>query len=226
MPSRFKRLLAVTIGLGLFLMPAMVSASNQPQLNQTINAGTLSTDIYQSDDTTPVASPSVAFGAKNVGFTCQTSTSTLGDANNKLNVTNLDTGNSHSGWTLTMAPAATTASWTSGSNHYDFNDGSASCGADGADADSYGGQLTVNASTGATLTQDCNGGSCTGSGASKGSDNQKFVEGTADSATLMTDSNYTPWEGYLTGVGLSQTIPSSQTNGSYSLTMVITVTAN
>jgi hypothetical protein len=211
--------------LSLLFIPAVAFASNTPQLNQTINAGTLSTDIFQSDDLTPVASPTVAFPAKNVGFTCQTATATLGDANNKINVTNLDTAGIHSGWTLTMAPALTTASWTSGSNHYDFNDSNTSGCGDGADADSYSGQLTVSATTGATITQDCNGGACTSSGSAKGADGQAFVEGTTDSATLMTDSNYNPWEGYLTGVGLSQRIPAQQTNGSYALTMTITVTA-
>jgi len=214
MGIKLKRLIAAAIGMSLMLVPAFASASLTPNFTQTINAGSLSADIYQSDDSTPVASPAVAFAAQNYSFQCKTSTATLGDANNKLNVTNLASGIN----TWNIAIAATggqTSTWTAGSNHYKFNDATGSgC---------TNGQMTVDPSV-ATLTDDCNS-ACAANDAtvSKGS-SSAFVSGTTNSITLMSDSAGTAWEGYLTGISLSQKIPALTPSGSYSLGMTITLT--
>jgi len=215
MGKHFRKGMVVLSGLFVLLVPAVASASSQPTLNQTVNAGTLSTNILQSDDVTPVASPSVAFPAKNVGFSCQTSAATLGDTNNKLNVTNLASNN---GWTLTMAATGGfTANWDDGaSNTYKFNDATASgC---------TNGQMSVDPSV-STLTADCSS-ACTNTNITKGSATSFNHALSADNVTLMTSSSGTPWAGYLTGVGLSQKIPASQHAGNYSLGMTITITAN
>lgn len=194
-------------------MPAAVFASATPNLTQTINAGTLSTNIYQTDDATPVASPAVAFSAKNAAFTCQTSTGTLGDTNNKVNVTNLASGINT--WTLSIAATSGyTATWSDGTHTYKFNDATGTgC---------TNGQLTVDPSV-STLTDDCSS-SCNDTNVTKGS-STAFNHGTStDSVTLMSDTSGTAWEGYLTGISLSQKIPASQASGSYSLGMTITVT--
>lgn len=208
-----RQLLSVLAGLSLLVIPAVASASNTPNLTQTINAGTLTTNIYQSDDATPVSSPAVAFTAKNLAFTCQTSTGTLGDTNNKVNVTNLAAGINT--WTLSIAATSGfTGTWSDGTHTYKFNDATGTgC---------TNGQLTVDPSA-ATLTDDCSS-ACNDTNVTKGS-STAFNHGTStDSVTLMSDSTGTAWEGYLTGINLSQKIPASQPSGSYSLGMTITVT--
>lgn len=213
MGNKLRQLLVVVVGSATVLTPAIVFASNTPNLTQTVNAGTLSTNIYQSDDSTPVASPAVAFSALNRAFTCQTSTATLGDANNKVNVTNFGANN---GWTLAIAATSGfTATWTSGSDTYKFNDATGSgC---------TNGQLTVDPSVG-TVTTDCST-TCNGVTVTKGASTAFNHATSTDSVTLMSASSGTAWEGYLTGVALSQKIPPSQVSGSYSLGMTITVTA-
>lgn len=214
MGKHLRELAAVLTGLAVLLVPAIAFASNQPTLNQTVNAGTLSTNIMQSDDSTPVSSPTVVFPAKNVSFSCQTSAATLGDSSNKLNVTNLASDN---GWTLTMAATGGfTSTWSDGSGHsYKFNDTTGSgC---------TNGQLTVDPSATA-LTDDCSS-ACADTNVTKGSSTAFDHTGSADSVTLLSDSNGNPWEGYLTGVSLSQKIPATQHAGSYSLAMTITATA-
>jgi len=212
MKKYVKRFVAAVAAMGLLFVPAVAGASTTPTLNQTVNAGTLSMNILQSDDVTPVSSPSVSFPALNRSFTCQTNTATLGDTNNKLNVTNFAANN---GWTLTIAATGGAAStWSDGTHTYKFNDATGSgC---------TNGQMTVDPSA-TTLTLDCNS-ACTTTGVTKGS-SSAFVSGTTDSVTLLTDGNGAAWEGYLTGIGLSQKIPATQAAGAYSLGMTLTITA-
>lgn len=216
MKRHFKRLIFVGVSLGFMLAPSVAYAALTPTFNQTINAGTLTADIYQSDDATPVASPSVSFPAKNYSFQCQTSAGTLGDTNNKLNVTNL--ANGINTWNIAIAATAgPTAVWDDGASHtYKFNDG--------AGSGCTNGQLTVDASV-STKTLDCNS-ACTSNDAtvSKGT-STAFVSGSQNSVTLLSDSAGTAWEGYLTGISLSQKIPSLQHSGSYSLPMTITLSS-
>ena len=206
----------VLAAVGLLLAPAAAWAANTPTLNQTVNAGTLSSDIFQSDGTTPVAAPTVGFDAVTKSLSCQTSAKVLGDTNNRLYVTNLAT---NSGWTLTMAATGgASALWTGATYTYDYNDPADNTAGDGAGC--ANGQLTVDPSV-ATVTLDCSG-NCTATGVSKGS-STAFSSGTS-SVTLMSDANGDAWRGYLTGINLSQTIPDGQDADVYSLPMTITVT--
>lgn len=211
--KQVRQTLAILAGLCVLLVPAAASASSTPNLTQTINAGTLTTNIYQSDDSTPVSSPSVAFSAKNLGFSCQTSTGTLGDTNDKVNVTNLASGIAT--WTLSIAATSGfTTTWSDGSHTYKFNDATGSgC---------TNGQLTIDPSV-ATLTDDCSS-ACSDGTVTKGSSTAFNHGGAVDSITLLSNSAGTAWEGYLTGISLSQKIPATQASGSYSLGMTITVT--
>lgn len=212
MKSRIRNVVAVLAAMSTLLIPVITYAAATPTLNQTVNAGTLTFDIFQSDGVTPVAAPTVAFPALNRSFTCQTNTATLGDSNNKLYVTNFAT---NSTWNIAIAATTgPTATWTSGGNTYKFNDATGSgC---------TNGQLTADPSVG-TVTLDCNT-VCTSAAITKGS-STAFVSGTANSVTLMSSSNGTAWKGYLTGVGLSQKIPASQPAGSYALPMTITLSS-
>lgn len=120
-----------------------------------------------------------------------------------------------------MAGSATTASWTAGANHYDFNDDGGSGYTDGAgDADAYGGQLAV-APAGGTLAGVSG---CANTNVSLGS-NSAFVEGTTDSITLASGaagaSTYCRWD--VTNIGLTQRLPASQPSGSYAVNLVLSI---
>lgn len=206
-----------------------VQAATDSDFTQTVNAGTLTTDIRDASQVA-VANPSVAFSAVTFAFDCQSggsaSTGTFGTNTERLYVDNPDAADG--GWTLAVAATSgATSSWTDGgSNTYDFNDptgGTAGC-SDGVDADSRPGQLTVDAS-GGTITTDYSGSDVTG--ISKGS-STGFNQGTTDSVTLLNAGSTSAdvWRGYLTGVNASQTIPAEQAAASYTLNMTITVTAS
>lgn len=210
------RIAAVVTGISLLAIPGLVAASSTPTLNQTVNAGALSTDIRQAGDITSVTSPAVAFPALNRSFSCQTNTATLGDSSNLLNVTNFGTNN---GFTLALAATGgSSATWSSTVPvvaSYAYNNP--------AGSGCTNGQMTVDPSA-ATLTLDCNS-ACTTTGVTQGSATT-YNGTTTTSATLLTSTSSAAWEGYLTGVSLSQKVPASQASGSYSLGMSITVTAN
>lgn len=212
MGNKLRNLFAVAVAaMALILTPALVFADATPTLNQTVNTGSLSTNIYQSNGTTPVAAPAVNFSAVDRSFACQTTTATLGDTNDKVYVTNFA---ANSGWTLSIAATGgPTAAWSDGNGHsYKYNDATGSgC---------TNGQLTVNPAAG-TITTDCSG-VCTGVTVNKGASTTLDNGTSTNSATLMTTASGTAWRGYLTGVSLSQKIPASQESGSYSLGMTIT----
>ncbi len=183
----------------------------------TVSAGTLTVDIVDAAGDS-VASPSMAMGAVTFSFTYQTANGTFGVSTEKIRVENT-TANSE--WSLTIAAnGGSTAFWDSAGTDYDFNDPTASAG-DGADADSLGGQMTIDAS-GGTL-----GGTCSATDITKGS-SASFSEGVTDSVTLLTAGASADTGCYwdLTGVSVSQTIPAEQPAASdYSINMTLTVTA-
>ena len=185
----------------------------------TASAGTLSVDIVDGSGNS-VSSPSLAMGSVAFSFPYQTATGTLGVADQKIRV---DNSTANAQWTLTLAAdGGATTTWSAGSLHYDFNDPTADAG-DGADADSYGGQMTVDPS-GATITPKSG---CNDTGLTLGSSNA-FSEGTTNSITLLTAGASAGTSCYwdLTDIGVSQTIPAEQPANSYSLNMTLTVTAN
>ena len=214
----------------LVVSVAHVSAANTPTLNQTINSGTLATDILDASRVA-VGSPAAAFSAKSFSFDCQysgsASTATLGTNSQRLYAINPDAADN--GFTLTIAATSgVTTLWQNGgsSQNYDFNDPTgvnAGC-TDGGDADSRPGQLSVDPSV-STLTTDC--GTCTATNVTKGS-SSAFNQGTTDSITLLNAAAASDdiWRGYLTDIAMSQTIPAEQPADSYSINMTVTITAN
>ena len=212
----------------LFAFSGVASAANTPDLTQSITAGTLSTDILDGSRVT-VGAPSFALGSKTFSFSCQSggsaSTGTLGSASQRLYVINPD--GADNGWTLTMAATSgATAAWenTGATQTYDFNDPGGSGCSDGGDADSRIGQLSVDP-TASTLTTDCL--SCVSTNVTKGS-SSAYNQGTTDSITILNASAASDdiWRGYLTGIGLSQTIPAEQAVDSYDINFTVTVTAS
>jgi len=221
-----RAVLAVFAIFGLLGSSALyVYASGTSSFSQTINAGTLATDI-RSDATTSVSSPAVAMSSKTFSFSClsggSASTGTFGTATERIYVDNPD--GADNGWTLTLAPSATTALWTQGGNTFDFNDAGGSGCTDGGDTDTKGGQMTVDPSVG-SITTDYSGSDTTG--ISLGS-STAYVEGTTNSVTLVTAGSTSAdvWRGYFKDISLSQTIPAEQAAAAYSLSFVLTATAS
>jgi len=211
--------------LGIALSITTVSyAANNANVTQTINSGTLVTDIRDASRVT-VASPSFAMTGTTFSFNCQTSTGTLGSAAQRIYVDN--PGAANAGYTLTLAATAgATGLWNNSGDtqSFDFNDPTGAGCTDGADADAKGGQLTVNPAA-STLTTDCT--TCTVTGITKGA-STAYSQAVTDSVTLLTaaagSDDIGRW--YLTGVGLSQTLPGEQPNESYTINLTATVTAS
>lgn len=207
----------------LIITGGVVHATDSTDVTQTINAGTLTTDIRDASRV-PVASPTFAMSATTFSFSCQSSTGTIGSNTQRLYVDNPDTADS--GWTLSVAATdGANGLWENGgaTNTFDYNDASSAGCTDGADTDTKAGQLTIDPSVG-TLTTDCT--SCATTSITKGS-SSAFNQGTIDSITLLNaaagSDDIGRW--YLTGVSSSQTIPADQPVDNYSINLTITATA-
>lgn len=201
----------------------VVFASGTSNFTQTINAGSLSIDIVNGSYVS-VGSPAVAMGAATFDFACQTATGSFGTASEQIYVQNPDAADA--GWTASVAGSATTAVWDSAGTDYDFNDASGSGCTDGADADSFGGQMTVDASGGTLAVGQC--ASCVTTNVTKGS-SSAFVEGTTDSITVLTGAagsdDIGDWT--LQGVSISQEVPAEQPAAAdYDINMVLSVVAS
>jgi hypothetical protein len=216
LPSVNILLLGTLVLLASFSFTSISSliAADTTELSQVISDGTLDIAIVDANGDT-VSSPSVSFSGATVAFTPATTTATLGAASEKLRVSN-PTGTAT--WSLAMAATSgATASWSDGSDTMDFND--PAFAEDGADTDSLGGRLAVDPSGGTIAGVS----GCSTSNVSLGS-SSAFDEGVTDSITLFSASasasTYCRWD--LTGVSMTQSIPSSQAGGTYTLDMTLT----
>lgn len=211
--SFFSAIIAAGAMLVGVTMPAL--ASDTTQMNQSIT-GALDVSVIDAGGAV-VASPNVNFSAKAFSMAYQTSTGTLGTVSEKIRITN-PSGTTDT-WSLGIAATAgPTASWSNGTNHYDFNDPTSGA-TDGADTDSWGGQMTIDPSSatiagvGGTVITNVSKGTSFG-----------FSEGTKNSIDLMTASTGAakPGQWDLTGISVSQSIPAAQAIGSYSIDMTLT----
>jgi hypothetical protein len=212
--------LAIFNTLAFTLSAKAASTSN---FNQTINPGILSIDIVDGSYVA-VSSPAVAFPAATFSFNCQTNTATFGTATQQIYIKNPDAADN--GWSASLAASAATAVWDGAVTDYDFNDSTGSGCTDGADADTVGGQMTVDASAATLAIGTC--ANCAITNITKGSSNA-FVQGTTDSITLLTaaagSSDIGDWT--LRGVAISQKIPAEQPVASdYDINMVLSIVSN
>ncbi len=211
---------AVLSLVALVLAPIAAYAAPNSNLTQTINPGTLTTDILDSTRT-PVASPTAAMTAANFSFDCQTVTGTLGSSTQRLYVTDPSATASNQSWSLSIAAtggAATKWQNTGNTKNYSYNDPTVANSIPGCAT----GQLTVNPAA-ATVTADCVSSACTSVVINKGTSTAMT---TSTPVTLMSSPvGATLWRGYLTGIGLSQVIPAEQAADSYTLPMTLTVVA-
>lgn len=184
----------------------------------TQSSGTLTTDIVDATGAS-VSTSTINFNPTLFSFNFQTATGTFGTTSEKIRVNNTT---SNQQWSLSIgATAGPTALWQGVTNAYDFNDPTANA-VDGADADLYGGQMTINASTG-TITPKSG---CTIAGLTLGS-SWAFSQVAMDSITLLTAGVAAQSNCYwdLTGVSVSQTIPKEQEADAYSLSMTLSIIA-
>jgi hypothetical protein len=182
-------------------------------------SGSQSVDIVDASGNS-VSSPSVDFTTKNFDWGTQTSTGTFGTSSQKVRATN---GTTDDTWSVNLAGSATTTTWTANSYHYDFNDDNGSGYTDGADADSYGGQMTVDPS-GGTVAGVPDNTSCPITNISKGL-SDSFVEGTTNSIDIFygASSSTVPCKWDFTGASITQKIPAAQPGGSYSISMTLSI---
>lgn len=181
-------------------------------------SGSLTVDIVDSDGST-IANPSLAMDPINFAFISQTASGTLGVSSKKIRIDN-NSGNAQ--WTLSIAATGgNTSVWSGAGNTYDFNDISAG-GNDGADLDSYGGQMNFNPGI-AVITPESG---CETTGLTLGSPSS-FAEGVLDSVNILSANSSAQTGCYwdLTGIGISQTIPAEQVTDNYSINMTLTITA-
>lgn len=175
-------------------------------LTQSLSAGVISTDIRDAGGSI-VVSPLFAMSPATVSNVQETVTGTFGSNSQRISIDN--PGGANNGWTLTWnATTPGTGVWTSGGNTYPYNSSAAL------------GRMTVNPAAG-TLTP------VVGSSTGITLGTSASFTGT-DPITLLTAASNSDdvWNGYVTGIGLVQTIPASQPAGSYSISMTQTVTAN
>lgn len=197
----------VLVLVGAAIVPIIASAAPEAdsRLTQQITAGVLSTDIRNASGTV-IADPAFPMSAVVASTQPQTATGTFGSTTQRVTVDN--PGGANGGWTLAWnASTPGTGVWESGANTYSYNGTAAT------------GQLTVDPAAGA-LTAAVGGtaGVTLGSSAAfSGTTPVTLITAAANSADM--------WNGYVRGIGLSQTIPAGQAVGSYTLDMTQTVTA-
>jgi len=182
-----------------------------------VAVGVLTVDIVDSGGS-PVVSPSIILGAIGFPIAFDTTTGTLGVSAEKIRVNNT-TANPE--WSLSVAASSTTAFWNA-TVDYDFNDPTAGAG-DGGDADSLGGQMSVDALTAGVITPQ---GGCSSTGLTLGTATS-FNEGVVDSITILSAGSTATTSCYwdLTTVDISQTIPGEQGVDSYNIDIILTVVA-
>jgi len=195
-----------------------VLASAVSEFSQTIGAGTLSVDFVDVN-LDSVASPSVTMGGITFSFATSTSNGQLGTDSQRILASN---PTETSAWSVTIAASANTDLWENAgpTKYFDFNDSSGYT--DGADTDTYGGQMTINPTTGTITGVD----GCTTANVTKGSSNS-FVEGTTDSIEIMSADASAPvgcrW--YFIGAAdnVTQKIPASQSVNVYTIDLTLTI---
>lgn len=195
---------ALTFVVGV---PALAFAqSANVDFTQSINPGVLSTDFRNASNVV-VGAPSFGLNAASVSLSQQTVTGTFGTNTQRISVNN--PGAANNGWSLAIAATGgATATWTAGSNTYKFNGTAAE------------GRLTLDPSVAALSVSS----PATSTGISLGTQ-AAFASSTPVSLLTAASGSDDVWSGYITDVGVSQTVPASQPAGSYTFSLTQTVTA-
>lgn len=205
-----RKLLAGTLALALVAVSVAPSAyaalTANSTLSQTISNGTLSTDVRDGSNVV-VGSPSFTMAAKNVSTSQQSSTGTFGSGTQRIAIDN--PGGANNGFSLALnATVPGTGVWSDGGGHTYAYNGSAATG-----------QLTVDptVSTWTALVG-------TTTSITKGT-SSAFSGSTPITLASTSAALEDIWNGYVTGIGLTQTIPANTPAGTYTISMTQTVTA-
>lgn len=175
-------------------------------LSQTISNGSLSTDVRDGSNAV-VGSPSFSLSAVNVSTSGQTSTGTFGSSTQRISVDN--PGGANNGFSLALnATTPGTGVWDDGASHTYAYNGNATTGV--LTVDPSVSTWTANVGTTTSITK--------GTSAS-------FTGSTAITLATTSASLEDIWNGYVTGIGLSQAIPANTPAGTYTISMTQTVTA-
>lgn len=202
-----KLLVSGLVAFAVVATPAGVLALDtaNSRLSQEIISGALTTSIRDSSGE-EVDFPTFHMDPVTASTSVTTSTGTFGDNERRVTVDN--PGATSGSWTLTWnATSPGSSTWSSGAAEYAYNG-----------VTEGEGQLTVDPTVG-TLT------SVTGGSAGITTGGVATFTGTTPITLLAAGagaSNF--WNGYITGIELSQTIPASQPLGTYTLDMTQTVT--
>ncbi len=203
--KKLSAIIAVATFMAAVAVPTAAHAALNANLSQVINPGTLSVDFVNASNVT-IASPAVSFGAVSFSFACQPGTATLATASQKLQVKNPK----KAGVLVDInAVVPASAVWSDGgTNSYKYNDATG--------AGCTNGQLAVGSDATLVKTVGANapvyttpGGAFTGTSA----------------VTLLNNTSSTAYNADITGYTLTQQIPAEQTNGTYSLPMVVSYVA-
>jgi hypothetical protein len=211
MRTQAKMFVALVAAVAVLVPFGSASAATSSNFTQVINAGTQSVDIVDAAGVS-VASPSVAFGAVNFSFDCETATGTLAPSTGTVRKIAVKNPKKAGIKVDINATTPATDKWTSGGNNYDFNDATADAAT--STTGCANGQLTVGPGT-FTKTK------------GTGTPTQTTPGGAFSSTspvTLLNSTGTTSYEAELTDFSLSQKIPAEQTDGAYSLGMNITFT--
>jgi len=217
--SKMFRKLNITTALTLALVltgvlsgATAILASTTSNFKQTINPGTLATDIVDASYVS-VSSPSVTMSSSTFSFECSSSSGIFGTASEQIYVSNGHAAND--GWTLSLAASSPSDLWASAGTPFDFNNP--------AGSGCTGGQMTVNPSAGAVTGAP----SYSTTGIVKGSA-ASFSQGVTDTVTLLSAaaSSLNAGKWVLTGVDVSQAIPAEQPAATdYNINMVLSIVA-
>lgn len=212
----------VLVFIFMLMVAFQVWAADNTDFSQSIAAGTQNVLIVDAGGT-EVGSPGVTFPEESYNFDNQDATGQLAPSAQRIRVYN---PTSDDVWSVTIAASDPADTWTTGSSDYDFNDagGYADDGAT-TDADSYGGQMTIDPSTNGTITAVSPCASTTN--VSKGT-SDSFVQTSNNSIDILSgasgSSTFCRWDYTSSAANITQKIPAAQAAGSYTLTMSLTIT--
>lgn len=198
--------MSAAVAVTMVAPAAYAATTASSQLSQTITNGVLSTSVRDASNAV-VATPSFSMGSVALSTSQQTATGTFGSNTQRISVDN--PGGANDGWTLSLnATTPGTGTWVSGANSYAYN-GTAAAG-----------QLTLNPLAGTlTSTTGTNTGITLGASAA-------FTGTSPVTIATAAAASDDVWNGYITGIGVSQTIPAAQAAGTYVLDMTQTIVAN
>lgn len=219
--------LLLLLGVLTLLAPKAYADSATVDVSQRL-AEPISRITFQDANGTDIVSPLLHFPLRTASFICQDSSSGgktfLSTERQKLAISVPDRASN--GWDVSLAPTnGVAAGWTNSDNPTalainDPNQGG--CKSSDPLSGSFGGLMKIDPSD---LTADgvCSQGCIDATTSPTKGAATDFAQ-TQSASLFHSDQPHIGWEGTLTGVSLSQTIPAGTPSGDYSLPLTLTLT--